>query len=55
MADRAEAVSEFLNLLLTQAARGGVALTPGQLLERSEQLVLSEMRNNPEHRAPCSR
>ena len=51
MADRAEAVSEFLNLLLTQAARGGVALTPRQLLERSEQLVLSEMRNNPEHRA----
>ncbi len=51
MADRAEAVSEFLNLLLTQAARGGMALTPRQLLERSEQLVLREMRNNPEHRA----
>ncbi|MFO1316312.1 MAG: serine/threonine-protein kinase [Burkholderiales bacterium] len=48
---RNEAVTEFLNTLLTQAARSGEALTAEQLLARSEALIEREFKDNPEHRA----
>lgn len=40
--ERAEAVTGFLNTLLTDAARGGQAFTAQQLLQRSEQLIERE-------------
>jgi len=48
---RNEAVTEFLNTLLTQAARSGEPLTAEQLLARSEALIEREFKDNPEHRA----
>jgi len=51
LAARNEAVSDCLNLLLTQAAQGGQAVTAQQLLERAEQLVEQEFKHHPEHRA----
>ena len=48
---RNEAVSEFLNTLLTQVARSGQAVTAEQMLARSEELLEREFKHNPEHRA----
>lgn len=48
---RNEAVSEFLNTVLTQAARSGQPLTADQLLSRSEDLIEREFKDKPEHRA----
>lgn len=50
LAERNEAGNRFLETLLTRAARGG-AFTARELLERSERLVESDVRGNPDHRA----
>ncbi len=50
MANRNAAVNEFLETLITRAARAGPQ-TAEQLLERSERLVDGEIKGNAEHRA----
>jgi tetratricopeptide (TPR) repeat protein len=50
LADRNAAVNIFLDTLLTRAARAG-PMTAAQLLERSEQLIDNEIKDNAEHRA----
>lgn len=50
LADRNAAVNVFLDTLLTRAARAG-PMTAAQLLERSEQLIDNEIKDNAEHRA----
>ena len=51
LASRNEAALEFLNTLVTQAARTGKPLTPEELLKRSEALVERELKADPEHHA----
>jgi len=51
LVSRNEAVTQFLNMVLTQAARGRQGLTAEQLMARSEALVEQEFPNDPEHRA----
>jgi eukaryotic-like serine/threonine-protein kinase len=51
LADRNEAVSQFLNDLVTEAAQSDTPLNVAGLLARSERLVNLEYRSNPEQRA----
>jgi len=51
LAARNEAVSEFLNLLISEAAQSDKPVTVTAMLERSEALVASEIRGNAEHEA----
>jgi len=51
LAERNEAVAAFLNTLITDAARGGRALTAEQLLERSEALIAPELEGDAEAHA----
>jgi len=51
LASRNEAVTEFLNTLITEAAGSDKPVAVSDMLERSEALVSSEYRDIPEHRA----
>ncbi|MEP7247465.1 MAG: hypothetical protein ABI885_27800, partial [Gammaproteobacteria bacterium] len=51
LSSRNEAVAEFLEVLLTEAAAAGKPVSVSDMLERSEALVRSEYRDNAEHRA----
>jgi len=51
LSDRNEAVAAFLNLVLTDAARGGAAFTAEQLLKRSEDLIGRELSDGIETQA----
>jgi serine/threonine protein kinase len=51
LSSRNEAVTGFLNTLITEAAGSDKPVTVSDMLARSEALVSSEYRNNPEHRA----
>jgi serine/threonine protein kinase len=51
LSSRSEAVAEFLNVLITEAAGADKPVTVSDMLARSEALVSSEYRDNPEHRA----
>ena len=48
LAERQEGVLSFLNMLITDAARGGQALTAEQLLKRSEALIGPELESDAE-------
>ena len=48
---RNEAVSEFLDMFITEAAQSPTPLTASELLARSEVLADSAFRNAPEHQA----
>jgi len=48
---RNEAISEFLDMFITEAAQSPTPLTAGELLARSEVLADSAFRNAPEHQA----
>jgi serine/threonine protein kinase len=51
LSSRNEAVAEFLNVLITEAAGSDKPVTVSEMLARSEALVSSEYRDHPEHRA----
>jgi tetratricopeptide (TPR) repeat protein len=51
LASRNEAVYDFLNLLITDAAQSDGPITVSTLLARSDELISSENRANPEHQA----
>jgi eukaryotic-like serine/threonine-protein kinase len=51
MSSRSEAVAEFLNVLITEAGAAEKPVTVGDMLARSEALLDSQYRNNPEQRA----
>jgi len=51
LSSRNEAVTEFLNTLITEAAGSGKPVTVSAMLARSEALVSSEYRNDPDRRA----
>lgn len=51
LVERHEAVAAFLNMLITDAARGGRALTAEELLKRSEALVAAELEGDAEEHA----
>jgi serine/threonine-protein kinase len=51
LSSRNEAVTEFLNMLITEAAGSDKPVAVSDMLERSEALVGSEYRDSPEHRA----
>src|SRR5262249_7696421 len=48
---RNEAVSEFLGMLITEAARSDRPVSVDELLNRSNALVKAEFNHNPEHQA----
>ena len=48
---RNEAVSEFVNLMLTEVASPDQPITIDELLERSESMIESGVTRNPEHQA----
>ena len=48
LVERQEGVLSFLNMLITDAARGGQALTAAQLLQRSEALIGPELESDAE-------
>lgn len=50
-ASRNEAVSEFLNILMTDSTVGGRSRTTAQLLERSEAFAKQQFAKNPDHQA----
>jgi serine/threonine-protein kinase len=51
LASRNEAVSEFLNQLITEAGGAGKPVAVSDMLARAEALVNAEYRDQPEHRA----
>jgi eukaryotic-like serine/threonine-protein kinase len=51
LASRSEAVSDFMDILIGDAAGSGKPITIGQMLARSEELAASEFRDNTDHRA----
>lgn len=51
LALRTQAVSDFLDMVITDAAVSPTPITVSQLLERSERLALSDRSDNPETRA----
>jgi tetratricopeptide (TPR) repeat protein len=51
LAERAEAVSEFMNDLITEAGQSDAPLNVAGLIERSEKLARLQFQNNPDHRA----
>jgi tetratricopeptide (TPR) repeat protein len=51
LSSRNEAVADFLDVLITEAAGSGQPATIGDMLARSEALVSAEFRGNREHRA----
>jgi serine/threonine-protein kinase len=51
LASRNEAVSEFLNQLITEAGGAGKPVAVSDMLARAEALVNTEYRDQPEHRA----
>ena len=51
LAARSEAVSDFMDILIGDAAGSAKPVTIGQMLARSEQLAASEFRDNTDHRA----
>jgi eukaryotic-like serine/threonine-protein kinase len=48
---RNEAVTEFVNMLVTEAGGANKPVTISDMLARSESLVAAEYRQNPDHRA----
>lgn len=50
-ADRSDAVTRFLNDLLVEASQAQRAISVGDLVARSEKLIATGYRDNPEHRA----
>jgi eukaryotic-like serine/threonine-protein kinase len=48
---RNEAVTEFVNMLVTEAGGANKPVTISDMLARSESLVAAEYRGNPDHRA----
>ena len=51
LADRSDAVTRFLNDLLVEAAQSQHPISVDELLTRSEKLIATGYRDNPEHRA----
>ncbi len=51
LASRSEAVSDFMDVLIGDAAGSDRPVTIGNLLERSETLAASEFKDNTDHRA----
>ena len=51
LSSRNEAVAEFLNILVTEAAATNKPVTVNEMLTRSEALARSAYRKSPEHRA----
>jgi serine/threonine-protein kinase len=51
MSQRNEAVSQFLGMLITEAARSDRPVSVDELLQRSQALVKAEFNHNPEHQA----
>ena len=51
LSSRSEAVAEFLDILITEAAAADRPVTVSDMLARSEGLVKSEYGDSPEHRA----
>ena len=48
---RSEAVTQFLGTLITEAAESEQPVTVSEMLDRSEQLAMLDVRGNPENRA----
>lgn len=51
LAERNQAVTEFVNMLVTEAGGADRPVTVGDMLARSESLVGAEYAQNPDHRA----
>lgn len=51
LASRNAAVTQFMNLLITEAAESEQPVTVSEMLDRSEQLAMTDASGNPENRA----
>lgn len=51
LAERNQAVTEFVNMLVTEAGGADKPVTVGDMLARSESLIGAEYAQNPDHRA----